>query len=123
MTTIVSETTHGYLAIPSNSPVPGAYLIIPKRHIIDDRDLPDDWQLHRRELMRYIPWIDDAAHNCVTNVGISAGQTVAHVHEWIIPRIHELPGSTAYHKGMATLVGEANERAEYLRDAAEYGLN
>lgn len=123
MKSLQAETDLGYLAVPINSPVPGAYLIVPKKHLIDDRNLPDLWQVTRRELLGHVPWIDVWHRNDVTNNGSDAGQTILHLHEWVIPRSGELPMSTAYRLSLATLVGKANHEAGLKADRGEWGLD
>lgn len=117
----VAETDVGYLAVPTDPPVSGSYLIIPKIHITDDRYLPDDWQVTRRELLEYVGWLRrQSARNCIINNGPEAGQTVMHLHEWVVPRGNELPISMAYRLGPATMIGRANREARAAAGAANY---
>ena len=120
----VAETAAGYLAVPTDSPIPGAYLIIPKAHIADDRDLPDNWQVTRRELLEHVVWLyHQPARNTIINNGREAGQTVMHLHEWIVPRGGELPISKAYRLGPTTMIGRANKEARVVADNADFGID
>lgn len=101
-------TTAGYLLEPLNPPIPGSWLIIPKTHIIDDRFLPALWQTHRYELLQCIPWINDYDRNSAINIGREAGQTVEHIHEWVIPRHDEPLTSLARRKGASTAIALLN---------------
>lgn len=122
---IIAMTDEGLLIVPTHMAVPGSYLLVPRQHIADDRELPGFWQQTRKWLLQFVPWIDTpgAGRNGITDNGVVAGQTVAHIHEWIVPRIGELPVSEAYHIGPATLIGRANDAATLKRDASEYGID
>lgn len=121
---IVARTELGFLIKAAHSPVKDAYLMVPISHIEDDRDLPGNWQETRRELLKAVPWLKTYRdRNSNVNNGPGAGQTALHIHEWVIPRWGELPISTAYHVGLATLIGKANKAAEFIRDRDEYGMN
>lgn len=118
-----ATTSEGYLLTPTNTPIKDTYLLIPRWHAVDPLRFPDDWQQSRAELMKLIPWMGLVSYNVSMNVGIEAGQTVLHLHEWFIPRSGEYSFSAAYRKGLATLIGEANAAARLVRDISEYGLD
>lgn len=100
-TPILAETEGGFLTTAQSHP--GNYLIIPRNHAESVADLPDDWMRDMKQLIAQVP---DLGHfNMSVNVGRHAGQTVKHLHVWIIPRAGDEPATG---KGLATLVGRAN---------------
>ena len=78
----------------------GNFLIIPKLHSESPGDVPDDWWTDFKLLFEQIP-MDKNHYNVSLNVGQHAGQTVKHLHFWIIPRQGGMPASG---KGLAALV-------------------
>lgn len=95
---ILHETDGGFL-IPALGDG-GNYLIIPKAHAEDPGKLPDDWWADFKELFAKVP-VDKANYNLSLNIGQQAGQTLKHLHFWVIPRQAGLPTSG---KGLATLI-------------------
>ena len=102
-TEILVETDDGFLIPAYGSP--GNYLIIPKQHAEAPGDLPDSWWQDVKELFAHIPETGDH-YNMSLNVGEHAGQTVKHLHFWVIPRQAGLPSSG---HGLATLLDTANQ--------------
>ena len=100
---ILFETTGGFLIEALGSE--GNYLVVPKTHAENPQDLPDDWWAHFKQLFNKVPVAKDH-YNISLNVGQHAGQTVKHLHFWIIPRQPGLPSSG---KGLAALVSSANQ--------------
>lgn len=100
-TPILAETAGGFLTTAQSHP--GHYLVIPGGHAEAVADLPDDWMRDFKQLVAQVPGLDH--FNISVNVGRRAGQTVKHLHFWIIPRIEGEPASG---KGLATLVRHAN---------------
>lgn len=119
---IMAKTEFGYLVKPINPPVTGAYLIVTRPHVSDDRELPDNWQRNRQALLAAIPWINQRARSSVTDNGEYAGQVFPHVCEWIIPRTDELSNSAAYRTSAAMLIEWANQAAEYADELDQHGL-
>jgi len=80
------------------------YLIIPSFHTELLDDLSDDWW---REVKAMISQIKDLVdYNLSINIGSSAGQTMKHLHFWIIPRRANMPSSG---KGLARLISECDK--------------
>jgi diadenosine tetraphosphate (Ap4A) HIT family hydrolase len=100
---ILHETDDGFLILALGNQ--GNYLIIPKMHVEDPGDLPDNWWADFKQLLAKVP-IDRAHYNLSLNVGQHAGQTLKHLHFWVIPRRAGLPTSG---KGLATLVADQNQ--------------
>jgi diadenosine tetraphosphate (Ap4A) HIT family hydrolase len=97
---ILAESADAFLT--ENHTKADHFLIIPKAHIESPLDLPDTWWSDMEELMAKIPQIS-GHYNISLNIGQHAGQTVKHLHFWIIPRAPGLPSSG---KGLATLIAE-----------------
>jgi len=100
--TVVADGNAAYLARPVSNP--GNYLIIPKAHVESPLELPADWWQAMQEQLRNIPELS-GDYNISLNVGPAAGQTVKHLHFWVIPRAADLPSSG---KGLARLINDAN---------------
>lgn len=101
---VIAETDGAYL-IPAHSS-PGNFLIIPEHHVEQIADLPDDWWYHMRTLISKTPHITDN-FNISINCGKNAGQTVKHLHFWVIPRAG---GAVSSGKGFARLIAEADSK-------------
>jgi len=97
-TEVLHETAGGFL-VPALGDG-GNYLIVPEVHAEEPGELPDAWWTDFKELFAKVP-IDKAHYNLSLNVGEHAGQTVKHLHFWVIPRQAGLPTSG---KGLATLI-------------------
>jgi diadenosine tetraphosphate (Ap4A) HIT family hydrolase len=98
---ILAESEGGYVT-PAMSH-PGNYLIIPREHTTRITDLPDGWMRDFKQLLGHIPDLDH--FNVSINIGKSAGQTVNHLHFWIVPRGEE---QAAAGKGLVTLLKHVN---------------
>lgn len=98
---IINESSGAYLIKAKSSP--GNYLIVPKIHTESPLALPDDWWQHFKRMLSTVPGLKD--YNISLNRGKPAGQTVKHIHFWIIPRI---AGQPANGKGLAKLINEAS---------------
>jgi diadenosine tetraphosphate (Ap4A) HIT family hydrolase len=99
---IITETDGGFVTDALGSP--GCYLVIPKTHTETVSDLPNSWWQEMKALMPH--GVDDqSSFNISLNYGKNAGQTVAHLHFWIIPRTAGKPSSG---KGFARLISEAD---------------
>lgn len=81
------------------------YLIIPSAHIESVLELPDDWWAAMKELIPHTPNLPDN-FNISINIGSEAGQTIKHLHFWIVPRF---AGEVASAKGLAGLVDALNQ--------------
>jgi len=98
---ILQETDTAYLITAFKSP--GNYLIIPKTHIEEIEGLPDNWWADVKKLLLAIPHGNN--YNISISIGELAGQTVGHIHFWIIPRNSN---NKASGKGFARLINEAS---------------
>jgi L-threonylcarbamoyladenylate synthase len=83
----------------------GCYLIIPETHIENLDELADTWWIEMKQVLNQIPNLA-ADFNISINIGKTAGQTVKHLHFWVIPRLEGQPASG---KGFARLIDDANE--------------
>jgi len=101
---VLAESADAFLT--ENHARPDHYLIIPKLHIESPLDLSDTWWHDMKELMAIIPPLSDSHYNISINVGHHAGQTVKHLHFWIVPRPADTPASG---KGLASLIEVANQ--------------
>jgi diadenosine tetraphosphate (Ap4A) HIT family hydrolase len=79
---------------------PGCFLIVPTNHTESLQDLPDDWWSDFKQLLAQVPLSSDS-YNLSLNMGKQAGQSLGHLHFWIIPRSENKPSSG---KGMAGLI-------------------
>ncbi len=83
---------------------PKCYLIVPETHIESLSELPDTWWRDLKTVLRHVPGLT-CDYNVSINIGKQAGQTVRHLHFWVIPRA---AGQAASGKGFARLIDEAN---------------
>jgi diadenosine tetraphosphate (Ap4A) HIT family hydrolase len=74
-------------------------LLIPKAHIESLSDLPDDWWADFKALLAKLPVPE--TYNLSLNMGSVAGQTLKHLHFWIVPRAEGTPSAG---KGLASLI-------------------
>lgn len=81
------------------------YLIIPNIHAESVDQLPDTWWTSVKSLIPHIPNLPDD-YNLSLNIGSEAGQTIKHLHFWVIPRF---AGQIASTKGLASLIDAVNE--------------
>jgi len=100
---IIAEGTHAYLLRPES--YDSSYLIIPRDHLEELTDLPDTWWAELKQLLPKVPDLPKN-YNLSLNYGKEAGQTLAHLHFWIIPRE---PGKPASGKGLARLIREVDQ--------------
>jgi tRNA threonylcarbamoyl adenosine modification protein (Sua5/YciO/YrdC/YwlC family) len=97
----------GDIFITTAASVPGTYLIIPKIHIEEFTDLPDDWWKHIKQALRKLPEVPKA-YNISVNYGKPAGQSIKHLHFWIVPRAE---GHASSGKGLAGLITAVDRNA------------
>jgi Diadenosine tetraphosphate (Ap4A) hydrolase and other HIT family hydrolases len=83
---ILAETDGGYLLPPKGNEEGQGYLLIPKQHAEALADIPDNWWQDVKALLPHIPNFPDQ-FNVNVNVGQNAGQSVKHLHFWIVPRV------------------------------------
>jgi diadenosine tetraphosphate (Ap4A) HIT family hydrolase len=100
---VVAETESAYL-IPAHMS-PGCYLIIPSVHAELLTELSDTWWREVKELLVHVPGLTES-YNLSLNFGREAGQTIKHLHFWVIPRPAGQPASG---KGLASFVSKANQ--------------
>lgn len=99
---VLAQTDNGFLIEAAYSR--GSYLIIPDGHAEALGDLPDDWWQTLKTLLSAIPNLSEH-YNLSLNIGKTAGQSVKHIHFWIIPREDGKPSSG---KGLARLIADAD---------------
>lgn len=88
---------------------PGEYMIVPHAHVGNDIDLPVMWQATRRGALMMVETLHPgSSRNISTNLGISAGQTLWHVHEKILLR-DEPEGTPSFGWGLAALLNQLNQ--------------
>lgn len=93
-----------FVTTPNNAP--GNYLVIPARHIEDIQSLPADWWKHVAGAFAHLP-AQPEHFNISVNYGKPAGQSIRHLHFWIIPREDGKPSSG---KGFARLISEVDSK-------------
>lgn len=98
---IIAQTPDAYLIQAHSNP--GNYLIIPTAHIESLEMLTPNWWESVSTLLPQIP--HGQSYNMSINIGSDAGQTVRHIHFWVIPREAGHPSSG---KGFARLISEAD---------------
>ncbi len=101
--TVLAESAQAYLLRPE--PYNESHLIVPAAHIEELADLPDTWWADFKQLLPQVPGLPKN-YNLSLNYGKEAGQTLKHLHFWVIPR---QPGTPSSGKGLAKLINEANE--------------
>lgn len=97
---VVSQTPWAYLIVEYSQTVPGTYMVIPKCHKKSVFQLGVCFWLSLLWLLRKVPWMSVSDFNLSINFGKAAGQTLPHVHVWLIPRSGVYAG-----KGLAFYVG------------------
>lgn len=100
---ILATSEQGFLT--TNAFMPGNFLIIPKAHIEQPTDLPDTWWVDFKTLLPQVPNLA-GDFNITVNYGKAAGQSLKHLHFWIIPRKSDMPSSG---KGLARFIAEADK--------------
>ena len=101
---VIADTADAYLIRAYNSP--GNYLLIPTQHTESLADLPDNWWVSVKALLTHLPDLGND-YNIAINIGAQAGQSIKHIHFWVIPRSD---GQAASSKGFARLIEEVNQR-------------
>jgi diadenosine tetraphosphate (Ap4A) HIT family hydrolase len=100
---VVAASANAYLVPAYGSP--GCYLIVPEVHTESLLDLPDTWWQEVKGLLPQVPGLT-GHYNLSLNMGEHAGQTVKHIHFWVIPRSADQPSGG---KGLAGLIAAANQ--------------
>lgn len=100
---ITAASTGAYLISAQSNP--GSYLIIPEAHVELVQGLPDTWWHDVKELLPQVPELTPD-YNLSFNIGKVAGQTVKHLHLWVIPRPE---GQAASNWGLASLIDQVNQ--------------
>lgn len=101
---------------------PGHLLVFPKRHIHDIRELSPEERVDMDELSRLCLDVLDnthhpAAYNLGYNMGLSAGASIDHLHQHIIPRYDREIGITELLAGRRVLVQNPLETRSLLIEA------
>jgi diadenosine tetraphosphate (Ap4A) HIT family hydrolase len=104
-TPILAESEGGFLTTAHSHP--GNFLVIPRVHVEAVASLPDNWMRDFKQLIVHIPGLDH--YNISVNIGSSAGQTVKHLHFWIVPRREDHPAAG---KGLAGLISHAEASSQ-----------
>ncbi|HUD11958.1 MAG TPA: Sua5/YciO/YrdC/YwlC family protein [Candidatus Saccharimonadia bacterium] len=100
---IIAAADGGFLIRAQSNP--GDFLIVPDTHVETLAELPDTWWADVKELLIQVPdLLPD--YNISINIGPVAGQTVKHLHFWVIPRS---ANDSASGKGFARLIEEAGQ--------------
>lgn len=95
---VYAENEHAFLMEPAG--LDGCMLIVPKVHVESLTDLPDDWWAGFKQSLQQMPDLPEQ-YNLALNIGKDAGQSVKHLHFWIVPRSAGRPSSG---RGLASLV-------------------
>ncbi len=124
----VEEAT-AYLVLAKDAPNVDDYLVIPAEHVESEGDLPDDFTAACKYLRLHIPWMEEATadprnpkaagYHTGTNYGVSAGQTLVHVHQWYsrVPAGHYVAGiATHTHQEVVCRNVTGQGRQEFLQD-------
>lgn len=99
---ILAESAGGFMIAAVSSP--GSYLVVPKVHVEDPAKLPVNWWSEMRELLPQTPELGEH-YNLSLNVGKLAGQSVKHLHFWVVKREG---GRGSSGKGLARLIADAD---------------
>jgi len=99
---LLAETSNAFLI--NNKYNPGNYLIIPNKHYESLLDLPDMWWQEVKILLAKVPDLP-SDYNISLNIGKLAGQSINHLHFWVIPRVDGTPASG---KGFVKLIDQIN---------------
>ncbi|QQR52890.1 threonylcarbamoyl-AMP synthase [bacterium] len=102
---ILAETTEVFMIAAASRN--GNYLIIPKVHIEDPAHLPANWWRGVRQVLPQVPGLGKH-YNLSFNVGHTAGQTVPHLHLWVVPRT---AGGQDRGMGLVGLIEKVNTNA------------
>jgi diadenosine tetraphosphate (Ap4A) HIT family hydrolase len=100
---VIAEAETAYLVEAYGSP--GCYLIVPSDHAEAPADMPDIWWRDVKTLLSHVPSLT-TDYNLSFNIGKIAGQTVNHMHFWVIPREAGQPSTGL---GLAALISNANQ--------------
>lgn len=101
---VLASSDNAFCIAPSVSQ--DAYLIIPNTHTESLSQLSDSWWADFKAVLAKLPMRED--YNVSLNYGTQAGQSVKHLHFWVVPRPAGTPASG---KGLARLITEANQAA------------
>lgn len=110
---ILEETELAYATVPLRSPLACCLLFVPKQHVVDFMGLPDSWTKEVKDLLRLLAysrpvWYHrEGNYSHSVNDGQEAGQTLAHFHQWMVPRGGEKEGPRTRRLGMATIIANA----------------
>ena len=106
------ENDGAYLvnAMQNNQVIPGAFLIIPKKHTTSENQLPTNWWLYLTSLREEIREELGEHYNISLNVGSVAGQRISHLHWWVIRR-DDAPQDKSFELGLNGLRQKLNAQA------------
>jgi hypothetical protein len=100
---VLAESGSSYLLEATGNT--DCFLIIPTAHIEGPDQLPDTWWADVKALLPQVPDLTPD-FNVSFNFGHTAGQTLEHIHLWVIRRRPHEPASG---KGLALLISERNK--------------
>jgi diadenosine tetraphosphate (Ap4A) HIT family hydrolase len=101
----IIATVNGAYLINAQPPNASCYLIIPELHTESPQDLPDTWWQSVKALLLQMPEMP-TDYNLSFNIGKVSGQTLSHLHLWVIPRVAGQPASDM---GLASLIARVNQ--------------
>ena len=101
---IMASSDQAYVIQAASSPE--NLLIIPNTHYESLADLPDDWWLVVKNILAELQVTGD--YNFSINLGPQAGQSMKHLHFWLVPRTG---GKLSSGKGLAALITELDGQA------------
>jgi len=101
--TVLFATEGAYLIEASTQP--GKYLIIPDAHVEALDELTDAWWAEMKAILAHVPGLP-ADYNVTINIGSNAGQTLPHLHFWVIPRV---AGRRSSGQGLAGLMNAVDQ--------------
>ncbi len=119
---VVYESEHIIVSLNLYPYNPGHLLLIPRRHLMDIRQMSPEENRSMNELIgRCLDHLDrlykPAGYNIGYNQGLAAGGSIEHLHLHIIPRYQNEIGIAELLGGKKVLVQNPMETLTLLRDA------
>lgn len=119
---VVTETSDFIVALNLYPYNPGHLLVFPKRHVTDIRQLDEGEaagldRLNRRTLDCLDKTLAPSGYNIGFNMGRTAGASIDHLHQHIIPRFLGEIGIAELLGGKRVLVQDPRDTLDSLREA------